>query len=219
MRMFDGLAWLMQIVLFLTLGLLVYPSQIVPFIGIGLLISIFLILVARPLAVFISLMPFKMKLKRRFYISWVGLRGAVPIVFATFPLLAGIDKANIIFNIVFFVSLTSVIIQGTTLSVVAKWLRVGLPEKVKPLSPTDELLTEHPKTIMKEIVISADSSVIDYKIVDLDFPKKAIIAMIEREGNYLTPNGSTTLYANDKLVVLTDKKEILDDVYVALGIN
>ncbi|MEQ9305268.1 MAG: potassium/proton antiporter, partial [Marinoscillum sp.] len=175
MRMFDGLAWLMQIVLFLTLGLLVYPSQIVPFIGIGLLISIFLILVARPLAVFISLMPFRMKLKRRFYISWVGLRGAVPIVFATFPLLAGIDKASIIFNIVFFVSLTSVIIQGTTLSVVAKWLRVGLPEKVKPLSPTDELLAEHPKTIMKEIVITADSSVIDYKIVDLDFPKKAII--------------------------------------------
>ena len=146
MRMFDGLAWLMQIVLFLTLGLLVFPSQIIPFIGVGLLISIFLILVARPLAVFIALIPFKMRLKRRFYISWVGLRGAVPIVFATYPLLAGIDKSHAIFNIVFFVSISSVLVQGTTLSIVAKWLNVGLPEKAKPLSPTDQLMVEHPKT-------------------------------------------------------------------------
>ncbi|MEQ6167176.1 potassium/proton antiporter [Ekhidna sp. MALMAid0563] len=218
MRMFDGLAWLMQIVLFLTLGLLVFPSQIVPFIGVGLLISVFLILVARPLAVFISLMPFKMKLRRRFYISWVGLRGAVPIVFATYPLLAGIDTANMIFNIVFFVSLTSVLIQGTTLSMVAKWLHVGLPQKAKPLSPTDELLAEHPKTIMEEIVIEKDTPVVGFKIVDLNFPKKAIIAMIERDGIYLTPNGSTELNAHDKLVVLTDKKEILEEVFDALKI-
>ncbi len=101
LKMFDGLAWLMQIVLFLTLGLLVFPSQIIPYIGIGLLISLFLIVVARPIGVFLSLIFFKMKLRRRFYISWVGLRGAVPIVFATYPLLAGIDKANMIFNIVF----------------------------------------------------------------------------------------------------------------------
>ncbi len=219
MRMFDGLAWLMQIVLFLTLGLLVFPSQVVPYIGIGLLISAFLIVIARPLAVFISLMPFKMKLRRRFYISWVGLRGAVPIVFATYPLLAGIDKANMIFNIVFFVSLTSVVIQGTTLSLIARWLNVGLPEKAKPMSPTDELLTEHRKTIMREIRIDDDSAIVGMKIVDLNFPKKAIIAMIEREGNYLTPNGATELLANDKLVVLTDKNEILDEVYVSLKID
>ncbi|MBT32824.1 MAG: potassium/proton antiporter [Thalassobius sp.] len=219
MRMFDGLAWLMQIVLFLTLGLLVFPFQMVPFIGIGLLISIFLILVARPLAVFISLIPFKMKLRRRFYISWVGLRGAVPIVFATYPLLAGIDKANIIFNIVFFVSLTSVLIQGTTLSLVAKWLNVGLPDNAKPLSPTDELLAEHPKTIMREITLKENSNVVGLKIVNLNFPKNAIIAMIEREGNYLTPNGSTELQVNDKLVVLTDKQEILNDVYTSLQLE
>lgn len=219
MRMFDGLAWLMQIVLFLTLGLLVFPSQIIPFIGIGLLISIFLILVARPVAVFISLLPFKMKLRRRFYISWVGLRGAVPIVFATYPLLAGIDTANMIFNIVFFVSITSVLIQGTTLSLVAEWLNVGLPKKVKPLSPTDELLAEHPKTILKEIEIKTGAVVVGRKIVDLDFPKKAIIAMIERDGNYLTPNGSTKLKAEDKLVVLTDNKGIIDDVYAALSLR
>ena len=219
MRMFDGLAWLMQIILFLTLGLLVFPSQIIPFIGVGLLISIFLILVARPLAVFIALIPFKMRLKRRFYISWVGLRGAVPIVFATYPLLAGIDKSHAIFNIVFFVSISSVLVQGTTLSIVAKWLNVGLPEKAKPLSPTDQLMVEHPKTLMKEIVVEENSTAIGLKIVDLKFPKNAIIAMIEREGNYLTPNGSTELMARDKLVVLTDKKDVLNEVYTSLRMD
>ncbi|MEP2611686.1 MAG: TrkA C-terminal domain-containing protein, partial [Cyclobacteriaceae bacterium] len=141
------------------------------------------------------------------------------IVFATYPLLAGIDTANMIFNIVFFVSLTSVVIQGTTLSVVANWLNVGLPEEAKPLSPTDELLAENPKTIMEEIVIKAGAPVVGLKIVDLHFPKKAIIAMIEREGIFLTPDGSTELHALDKLVVLTDKKEILEEIYVALKIN
>src|SRR5690606_20828883 len=125
LKMYDGLAWLMQIVLFLTLGLLVFPTQVYTVMGTGLLISLFLILIARPISVFLSLAFFKMELRRRFYISWVGLRGAVPIVFATYPLLAGIEKANMIFNIVFFISVTSVLIQGTTLSIVAKWLKVA----------------------------------------------------------------------------------------------
>ncbi|MEP0213294.1 MAG: potassium/proton antiporter, partial [Cellulophaga sp.] len=133
LKMYDGLAWLMQIVLFLTLGLLVFPSKIVPVFGIGILISLFLILVARPVSVFLSLLFFKMKFRRRFYISWVGLRGAVPIVFATYPLLAGIDKADMMFNIVFFISVSSVLIQGTTLSVMAKWLNVALPNEEKKL--------------------------------------------------------------------------------------
>ncbi len=160
-----------------------------------------------------------MRLKRRFYISWVGLRGAVPIVFATYPLLAGIDKSHAIFNIVFFVSISSVLVQGTTLSIVAKWLNVGLPEKAKPLSPTDQLMVEHPKTLMKEIVVEENSTAIGLKIVDLKFPKNAIIAMIEREGNYLTPNGSTELMARDKLVVLTDKKDVLNEVYASLRMD
>src|SRR5690606_30722696 len=137
MKMFDGIAWLMQIVLFLTLGMLVFPSQVLPVLGIGIFVSAFLILIARPLSVLISLAFFRMKWRRRLYISWVGLRGAVPIVFATYPLLAGIDKADMIFNIVFFVSLSSVLIQGTTLSLVARWLHVALPSKVKPRSPVE----------------------------------------------------------------------------------
>ncbi len=217
LRMYDGLAWLMQIVLFLTLGLLVFPSHIVPFIGVGLLVSIFLILVARPIGVFISLIFFKMKLRRRFYISWVGLRGAVPIVFATYPLLAGIDKAGMIFNIVFFISVTSVLIQGTTLGVVAKWLNVAIPEEDKPIDPTDAFLAENPKTAMKEIEVTANCYAVNRKIVELDFPKNAIIAMIKRKDKYWVPNGSTVIEANDTLIVLSDTQEGLDQVDECLG--
>jgi len=216
LRMFDGLAWLMQIVLFLTLGLLVFPSQIVPHLGMGLLISMFLILVARPVSVFISLALFKMKLRSKLFISWVGLRGAVPIVFATYPLLAGIEKANMIFNLVFFISVTSVLIQGTTLGVVAKWLHVALPEKVKRLTATDLLLSENPKAEMQEILIGPDCPAVDKKIVELGFPKNAIIAMIKRDDSYITPNGSTVIETDDTLIVLADRASIFEQVYRAL---
>lgn len=219
LKMYDGLAWLMQIVLFLTLGLLVLPSQIVPVIGIGLLISLFLMLVARPLSVFISLIPFKMKMRRRFYISWVGLRGAVPIVFATYPLLAGIEKANMIFNIVFFIALTSILVQGTSLGIVAKWLNVSIPEKAKKLSPTDEFLSEHPKTEMREIGIGNANRTVGKMIVDIEFPKSAIIAMIKRDDEYITPNGSTIINGGDVLIVLSDSKEGMKNVYKSLGVK
>jgi len=217
LKMYDGLAWLMQIVLFLTLGLLVFPSRVIPFIGIGLLISIFLILVARPISVFVSLIFFKMKLSRRFYISWVGLRGAVPIVFATYPLLLGIEKADMIFNIVFFISVTSVLIQGTTLSILAKWLRVSLPEEVKPVVDTDRFFSDSSKTAMKEITVLADCDAVNKKIVDLSFPKEAIIAMIKRKDNYLTPSGSTVIKPNDILLILSDNQEGIDKVNDCLG--
>lgn len=219
LKFFDGLAWLMQIVLFLTLGLLVFPSHVFEVFGIGLVISLFLIFVARPLSVFISLIPFKMKNRRRLYISWVGLRGAVPIVFATYPLIAGIEKAEMIFNIVFFISVTSVLIQGTTLSLVAKWLHVALPEKVKPMGATDMLLSDQPKTLMQEININENSAVIGKKIVDLGFPKNAIITMIKRDDKYITPNGSTVINLNDSLIILYDKPEGLEKIKESLFIN
>lgn len=219
LKMYDGLAWLMQIVLFLTLGLLVFPSQIVPVIGVGLIISLFLIFVARPAAVFISLMPFKMKMRRRLYISWVGLRGAVPIVFATYPLLAGIDKAGMIFNIVFFISLTSILIQGTTLSVVAKWLNVSIPSAEKILTPSEKFMEEHPKTEMREIGIAVGNKVVGKKIVDIEFPKSAIIAMIKRDDKYITPNGSTVINGDDVLIVLSENKKGIKKVFKALKIK
>lgn len=212
LKMYDGLAWLMQIVLFLTLGLLVFPTEIFPVIGIGMLISIFLIVIARPLSVLISLLPFKMRWSRRLYISWVGLRGAVPIVFATYPLLAGIDKADMIFNIVFFISVTSVLIQGTTLTLAAKWLRVALPEKVKPVSEVEKLLSDIPKSTMREFEIPQGCPAIDKRIVDLHFPTDAFVVMIKRNGNYIRPGGSTMLAANDILMVLADKPEDFEKV-------
>ena len=211
-KMYDGLAWLMQIVLFLTLGLLVFPSQLIQYTGIGILISLFLIFVSRPVSVFLSLMFFNMNLRRRFYISWVGLRGAVPIVFATYPLLAGIDKAEIIFNIVFFISVTSVLIQGTSLSIVAKWLNVALPEKVKPISEIDQLIFDLPKSSLKEFEISPHTNVVNKRIVDLHFPKSAFIVMLKRQGKYIRPGGSTVLEAKDILMVLADTQEDFSQV-------
>ncbi|NUM41427.1 MAG: cation:proton antiporter, partial [Leptospiraceae bacterium] len=212
LKMYDGLAWLMQIVLFLTLGLLVFPSQILPFIGIGLLISIFLIVVARPVSVLLSLFMFKMEIKRRLYISWVGLRGAVPIVFATYPLLAGIDKAYTIFNIVFFISVTSVLIQGTTISIIAKWLHVSLPEKIKNSTETDRLILDLPKSTLQEFEILSDFCAVGKKIVDLDFPKSVFIIMIKRGGEYIRPGGSTIIEAKDILMVLADAPEDFEKV-------
>jgi len=174
---------------------------------------VFLIFIARPLGVFLSLIPIKTKLRNRFFISWVGLRGAVPIVFATYPLLAGIDKANMIFNLVFFISITSVLLQGTTLSLVAKWLHVLLPDKLKPKSPVESFLNEYyPKTAMKEIEISDGCAAVGKPIVELAFPRTANIAMIIRGDNYITPTGNTRLEAGDKLVILSNSQENLQQV-------
>jgi len=218
-KMYDGLSWLMQIILFLTLGLLVFPSRVVPLIGIGLLISVFLIVVARPLSVHLSLMPFRMNLARRTFISWVGLRGAVPIVFATYPLLAGIGKADMIFNIVFFVSVTSVLIQGTTFSVLARWLNLSLPEDEKPVDPIEQILNDFERSRLSEILIPENSFAVGKKIVDLKFPEFSIIAMIKRGDKYLTPNGSTVLQANDLLIVLSESGEGANCVYRALHLD
>ena len=212
LKMFDGLAWLMQIVLFLTLGLLVFPSQIIPYMGIGMLISLFLIVIARPVSVFISLMFFKMKLRRKLYISWVGLSGAVPIVFATYPLLAGIEKASIIFNIVFFISVTSILIQGTTLSLFAKWLNVALPEEDKKINEIDQLILNLPKSSLKEFEISSTCTVAGKRIVDINFPKSAFIVMIKRGNEYIRPGGSTLIKENDILMVIADHQDDFTDV-------
>ncbi len=114
-QFFDGIALLMQIIMFLTLGLLVFPSQIIPVLGIGIFVSVVLILVARPVAVFLCLLPFKVGFKDKIFISWVGIKGAVPIIFATYPIVAGIKGSEIIFNIVFFITIISALVQGSTI--------------------------------------------------------------------------------------------------------
>ena len=219
LQFFDGFAWLMQIVLFITLGLLVFPSHILPVVGLGLLISAFMIIVARPVSVFLSLIPFKLKMRKKWYISWVGLRGAVPIVFATYPLLAGVDKADMIFNIVFFISITSLIIQGTTLSPIARWLHVSLPMHVKPKTPNDLMLRDGIKSELVELELPADSDAVGKRIVELGFPKRSIIAMIKRGENYVTPNGSTILEPLDTLIILAEDSSNLEFVYQSLDMK
>lgn len=211
-KMFDGFSWLVQIILFLTLGLLVFPSKIIPLIGVGLLISLFLIFVARPLSVFIGLSPIKMQMRRRIYVSWVGLRGAVPIVFATYPLIAGIEKADIIFSIVFVVSVSSLLIQGTTLSIFAKWLGLTLPEKIKKESPINTFFKNHPLAAMHEYLIEETCSSVGKPLSNLNMPENSIIAMILRDGRNIIPRGQIIIQANDTLVVLADSQDIFTEI-------
>jgi cell volume regulation protein A len=121
----DGLSWLMSILIFLLLGLLVFPSQLPAVAGVGLAIALFLMLVARPISVFLCLIPTSMTPKEKFFLSWVGLRGAVPIILATLPLTAGIAGANQIFDVIFFTVLVSVLVQGLSLPYVARWLNLA----------------------------------------------------------------------------------------------
>jgi cell volume regulation protein A len=219
MRFYDGIAWLMQIIMFLSLGLLVFPSQIVPIIIPGIVLSLFLIFVARPVSVFVSLSTFRMPLREKVFISWVGLRGAVPIVFATYPLLNGVEKASMIFNIVFFITVSSVLLQGTTLSIVAKWLHLTVPAKVRRRSPLEIELIDDFKSEMLEIELKPGNKSIGKPIVKLTFPQTAIIVMISRRGKFIRPGGSTTLEEGDRLHVLADSKESIPSIYRALGVE
>jgi cell volume regulation protein A len=217
-KFYDGQAWLMQIIMFLTLGLLVFPSRIWPVMGIGLLISAVLIFLARPVAVFISLSFFKMRIRDKLFISWVGLRGAVPIVFATYPLIAGLGKADMIFNLVFFISVSSVLLQGTMLHIVADWLRVTVPKKAKRMTALDHELYDTIQSEFVEILLPGNSEAVGKAIVKLKLPKPALIVLIVREGKYIQPNGSTVLEEGDKLLMLASNKDILNDVYKTLGV-
>lgn len=219
LSMFDGSAWLMQIVLFITLGLLVNPSGLIPVIGFGMAVSAFLIIGARPIAVLLSLIPFKMPIQRRAYISWVGLRGAVPIVFAIYPLNAGLEHADVFFNVVFFVSLTSVLIQGSTIPVVARWLGMSLPVEDRTKSPVELLLAEGANSFLREIHIPQGNPIIGKQVMDLGFPEKGIIAMISRNDEFLTPKGTTLIEPEDMLIVLYEKDDILSDIYTLLGMD
>ena len=215
---FDGFAWLWQIVMFLTLGLLVNPHELLPVAPIGLTVGIFMILFARPISVFLCLLPYKnFSLKGKLYISWVGLRGAVPIIFATYPMIAGIEHAGMIFNIVFFITILSLLIQGTTVTLAAKWLHlVAEPER------KDEFGIELPdeiKSAMSEIDVT--SSVLDHgnKLMELKLPDHTLAVMVKREGRYFIPKGNTELKEGDKLLMISDNDEALLQSYQALGVT
>jgi cell volume regulation protein A len=218
-RFYDGQAWLMQIVLFLTLGLLVFPSRIVPLIGMGLLISAFLIFVARPIGVFASLAFFKSNFRSKLFISWVGLRGSVPIVFATYPLLAGISKADLIFNLVFFISVSSVLLQGTTLSFVARLLHVAVPATKKRKIGLDFEAEDAIKSEMTEIILPQGSAAVGKRIVELPITPAVNVLAIKRRNVFIAPNGSTKLMGGDVLHVLAEDKNSLEALKLTLDIH
>ncbi len=205
---FDGISWLMQILLFFTLGLLVFPSQLpgVALIGVGT--AVFITFAARPLAVFCILTIFKRPVKEQLLISWVGFRGAASIAFATYPLAAGISVAGEIFNIVFFVALVSVMIQGTFLVPIAK--KLGLIGEEETVLKTFTDYSGDIRADLLEIKISNTSKMAGSEIMELDLPKDTLIVMIRRGGRIITPNGSTVLKAGDSIMLAGSKKVLLE---------
>ena len=205
---FDGMGWLMQITMFLTLGLLVFPSQVWAISGIGLLVALVLILIARPASVFTALLFSRFTPRSKLMVSWTGLRGAVPIIMATFPLGAGLEHAELIFSIVFFVVVTSVLIQGPFIPFIARWLHVDSPILPKTRFPIEFEPSIDTKSALKEIVIEEGDRVIGKQVVELEFPDDALIVIINREGSFLVPRGTTELKAQDKLLVLAHKNRV-----------
>lgn len=214
----DGLAWIMQITMFLTLGLLVFPSRLVPIMGTGLLIAICLMFIARPISVFIGLLPSALHWREKTFISWVGLRGAAPIILATFPLLAGLQQADLIFNVIFFVVLTSVLLQGTSIPFVARWLGVDAPVIPKRVYPIEYTPVEGLKSELKELLIPRDSSLAGKAIVELGLPEDFLIILIARDNDFVLPSGGTVLQGGDTLLVLSDKRSF-DEVITKFNLS
>lgn len=216
---FDGLAWLFQIIMFLALGLLVNPRELVDVAWIGLLVGIFMIIIARPVSVLLCLLPFRwMTFNSRLFVSWIGLRGAVPIIFATYPLLAGIPEAKQIFNIVFFITLLSLLIQGTTVPSSAKLLKLSFREKKIPKAFEMEL-PEEVKSIMSEITITRDMlSAGDY-LINLPLPENTLVVLVKRFGRFFVPNGCSQLFENDQLLIISDNEKDLKEIYETLGVE
>lgn len=214
---FDSLTWLFQIIMFLTLGLLVNPSELSAIIWVALAIVLFMILFARPVSVFLCLAPFK-KVSRRakIFVSWVGLRGAVPIIFATYPFVSGVPHAKEIFNIVFFITIISLIVQGTSVPYVAKLLGLTYKEDNKKNFALD---------LPEDIGITAEFKVGEdflkkySKAENLIFKEPISLIMIKREDKYIVPLPSTEFLLGDKILLLASKEADLQDALNALGVE
>lgn len=200
---FDGMTWLVQIFMFLILGLLVNPHEMLKTGPVALLIGIFMILVARPLSVFISLAPFrKISTASKSFISWVGLRGAAPILFATYPVVENVEGADLIFNIVFFITLLSLVIQGSSITGSARLLKLNedMPEEENTFGV--EVPEEAGKLV--EITLTEESLLHGNTLKELKLPEGMLVMMIKRQDKFIVPNGSVELQAGDRLLIISD---------------
>lgn len=219
MRFFDGLAWFGQITMFLCLGLLVFPSHLVPIVIPGLLISAILMFVARPLSIFITLAFSGFKWGEKLLVSWVGLRGAVPIILATYPLLAGVEQADLIFNIVFFIVFTSTALQGWSLPIIAKMLNLTTALETKRSYPIEFEPRPGMDAELSEIIVPLESVAIGKSIVELGFPEDSLIVLIVRGENYIVPSGGTVIESGDVLLVLSNSGSLQKVMNILLRLD
>ena len=219
---FDAITWLAQLSMFLILGLLVNPTELKTVLVPGLLISIVMIFVTRPLSVFASLAPFRhYTLRDRVFVSWVGLRGAVPIIFAILCRASGVPHSEEMFNIVFLCTLVSLVVQGTTLPLVARWLRVSKAPRERPRALSSDFDIDFPEEIKSatmEIEITPAMLEHGARLMDLGMPEKTLVIMVKRGDHYFVPTGMTILHAADRLMVISDNQRELDATLHALGI-
>ena len=217
---FDGFTWLMQIVMFLTLGLFVNSDELLhpEVLILGGAVGVFLILVARPVTVFTCLLPFRnFSTKARMYVSWVGLRGAVPILFATYPLMAEVEHADLLFNVVFLSTIISLVVQGTTVSGMANLLGLAYEERESAFSV--EMHHEEMKSALTEVEVNEGMLGTGGTLKDITLPENTLVMMVCRDGEYFVPKGNTELKAGDKLLVISDRSEELENAYKNLGID
>lgn len=204
----DGLTWLFQIIMFLCLGLLVNPHEMLEVTIVALLISLFMIVVGRPLSVFLSLLPFgrKINFKSSLFVSWVGLRGAVPIIFATYPVVAQVPGAGVIFNIVFFITIVSLVIQGTTVSCVARLLGLSIPME-KNGNDFGVELPEEIDSDLRDITVTLEILEQGDTLKDMNLPQGTLVMIVKRGDEYLIPNGTLKLHIGDKLLLISGKSK------------
>lgn len=207
-RFQDGIAWLMQIAMFTTLGLLVFPKELVAITGPGLLVSFALIFIARPISVFLGLSWAGFTVREKLLVSWVGLRGSVPIVLATFPLMAGLDKDHFIFNLVFFIVITSVMLQGSTIPVLARFLKVDAPLVRRRRYPLEFDASEKSDMQLTDFIVPYGSKAAGQPILRLGFPKESLITMIVRGDKYIMPTGDAILEEGDVLLILANPETL-----------